>query len=51
MCQLHLNTWKMGQQRVQAGILGQGTPKRQRPTHQVCVVFNKTVYVTVKVTY
>lgn len=36
MCQLkdHQNTFKTGQ-RVPTGILGQGTPKRQRPTHQV----------------
>lgn len=48
MCQLktHLNTSKMGQQgqRVPTGILGQGTPKRQRPTHQVIeIVFIKNL--------
>ncbi len=31
----------MGQQgqKVPTGILGQGTPKRQRPTHQVNQIF------------
>lgn len=51
MCQLktHLNTLKMGQQgqRVPTGILGQGTPKRQRPTHQV----NKITFPDVKNVY